>query len=732
MKKALIWGLMLIFLISVFSGVGKVTQTTEGEVVVKLTKTYNSHNPDSFDWAKGNYATIGAEAWKTLDLNNIPKERVNDIPVGVIESRFSALSSAQKKSLSAEKLAQGKILEKSKDLIKDFGKKNAQDAIEKKYSRRVSSFGKGALIKNDVLHATSGVKGHVTLSHPGYNGYSFAIDDKGNIDIFPLNDVKDIDVPKGDKIIINAVDNQLNYKGNKIKGRLYFDQGKTYIVSKMEVEINGIHMTSWKRRTDIYFDGKEHSGNYVSFGFDEGRIITEGSMDGKVSWFRLRIRPGNKFFPMEKKDYLSFVNCDGKILVQARPKLVSEVTYGPNSKGELRIATFNGKNQVEAEKDHVQFKIYSEQETSVPMVLHVLDKDGNSIVGSKNEKERIIFDNDNALAIVPKSISPERLECVGCSLKPLNDNRVFVNYIAARARKVGITSYSGDLVKMSILVEAFKRLPAKLKKEVKHINIVKSKKEWICSSTAIGCATYANQNIYLHENFDLSIVYHEAAHTYHYAIMKKEKKMLIKFKKEMKKLLFKKGGGSLLVDVSKNKVQLKEPNGRIIYLAPEEKEKLLKLAKANKITHYKKSKGPGRPRVTQETFNSKIRKIVGDSLGKNLAFREKGLPVEWVDKKPPASRFGCTRAYGCNNEYEYVATFIENIAKGQHSEYQELINPKGWVYLGKMGKPIFEGSKIIMTPQLAKKWAKKYREGLELLKEEGLIELKDYKKIMAG
>ena len=735
-KKIICWGIVFIFLISF--GMGKITQSTT-DVEFKLSKIYNSNNPDSFDWSKGDYGTISVEAWKKVELSNIPKERVNDIPVNVLESRFSSLSSGQKKSLTRATLAKGKLLEKSDNLVKDFGEKKAKLAIEKKYNRRISSFGKGAMIKNGVLQATSGNKGKATLSHLGYKGYFFEIDNEGNIKLYQLGSVsKNIDIPKKDKVFIITRDLKLNYLGNTVKGDLHFDQGKIFVLSKMKAEINGIKIQSWKLKTEIHFDGKEHSGNYISFGTSKFHAYVDKKE--RDHFLEMKFKPGNGYFKMDDQDLTSFEIVNGKLTINKRLKFSPEVIVKPNIDGKLLIQLNNGQHQVLFENKRVDYGLKTgvghlpieKRPNSIPMVLRFLDKKNNDLLGSKNEKERIIFDKNNNLAIVPEKISPDKVECKTCSLETLKENRIFINYLSAWAKEVGINSYSGDTTKLSLVIDTFKNLPDKLKKEVKGI-WVGPKKDWGCSGMkADACARQKDQKIFLSENLEFSTLYHEAVHTYHFSIEKKEKRMAIKFKQKMKKWMFKKDLASVLIDVKNNKIKLKSRAGWRVQLTKKEENELLQLARENKITHYQKDRSSSRAKLIQETFNDKIRRIIGDKLGKNLAPREgSSTSVEWSDKESDA-RFGCTRAYGCNNVYEYTATFVESIANGFHPSYVEWMDPNSQFYRQKMGKPLFKGSKEKMTPQVAQNWAKRYKDALELLREEGIIEQKDYKKIMVG
>ncbi|MDP3640610.1 MAG: hypothetical protein Q8R53_05440, partial [Nanoarchaeota archaeon] len=119
--------------------------------------------------------------------------------------------------------------------------------------------------------------------------------------------------------------------------------------------------------------------------------------------------------------------------------------------------------------------------------------------------------------------------------------------------------------------------------------------------------------------------------------------------------------------------------------------------------------------------------IAGDVYGQNLGEPTVGgyNANTWSDGSRTA-RFGCFRAYGCNNFDEDVAEAVELFAEGRYEFIRNLLNPQSDYYQNSLGE--VRGD-IILTPEVAEDWAARYRGKVELLYEYGFITEEDYQRV---
>jgi len=248
------------------------------------------------------------------------------------------------------------------------------------------------------------------VSVPGsYPPNPIIIADSERIIVVLAESVSGLDIPSTDDVTIDT-NNQdvLLSDGTEINGRVSSQNGQVYVSKGDQAHINNIEITASYGNVDVYFDGEEHSGNYVSLG--EKNIIIQGDN------FDVTFNEGN--------DYVTNLNSEendrfivrplnnGKVTITNRdeqnlaPNVVVTGSDDEEEWAQIKNGNFDGffgKNGVvEADVTSMLQNDFG----SVPMEVYVVDEYGNNLIKSLDGTEgKLIFTNDNkAIMVDPSTI----------------------------------------------------------------------------------------------------------------------------------------------------------------------------------------------------------------------------------------------------------------------------------------------------------------------------------------
>ena len=193
------------------------------------------------------------------------------------------------------------------------------------------------------------------------------------------------------------------------------------------------------------------------------------------------------------------------------------------------------------------------------------------------------------------------------------------------------------------------------------------------------------------------LLFHEAAHVHTFRINERERKEQEEVRKEFLRVKRSIASAPSFVDVSEERRELKRLQDQLV-------------------------------RMEQQSFTERWKRTSEGFHGEGLEFAVIAATY-WSDGKSEA-RNGCVRAYGCNNHLEDIATFVEEVAKGNHDKYRELTNPNSQFYKDRIGKPISKDDpEKLLTKELAERWGRIYRRKIILLHNNNFITDEDFAKI---
>jgi len=220
------------------------------------------------------------------------------------------------------------------------------------------------------------------------------------------------------QVSIGAKEWNILFEDNKIKNVNLKGYEKDFT-------INNVAITSTGEETNIFFDGKEHDGSYVSFG--EKNLISK-TIDEKS--IQLYFYPDNSYLKIEKNDYTSFViNKNSELIIENRdnlgliPKVIAKEDFRiyndqklVYTKGEDVIIKRTDWNGVLVSKNGGEI-IASKSGffSNSPIELSLLKGDGTSYLGNFKYDEKfvgfeekplignkIFFDNSYRFAVAPE------------------------------------------------------------------------------------------------------------------------------------------------------------------------------------------------------------------------------------------------------------------------------------------------------------------------------------------
>ncbi|MBI1968741.1 hypothetical protein HYS49_02420 [Candidatus Woesearchaeota archaeon] len=642
-------------------------------------QTYNYQNPDTYD---------NPDFYQDADWSQVPPERIPDVPPERLD--YSQLNADQRLQMTAEQIAAN--FDNIDNLMIDVDREAAREAIETTYSLEAFRFlgltflEHGVQIRNDVLAATFGRADHVTLSDAGYRQGSLLVWDDGSIEfqprIFSDDETAEITIPATDRVTVYTEQRTLLYNGHGVNGWLSFDAGRLSV--KRSATIDEIIIVPPETGVAIYFDGLEHEGDYFSSNREQG-LIRAQSLSSATEYVFLS---GNGIFEMTEESVLSLRPGHSKVLIQRRSAegLVPFIFVQGDG-----MFLDNGINRYGVVAEGFTFVPgVTDEGTSVPLTLFLRDRSSNPILGTPEEEERLIFDAGNNYLVIPARFPPAATDCFACTVD-LSQSLVLFDYYAAQmqaATNIQVLRATGNPLVLRRIFNYIQDLPPPLRDSIRNLHIVPDEDiERKCGENAAACVDETGR-MFLGESATFEIISHEAAHTFTYE-----------------------SEGTLRHDFG----ELVEVYGSIENADPEvlasfaeEQQEFRRLADTLE-NHWLSNAGD----------------VYGQSLGEEVA---EHVALTWEDGSEEP-RYGCFRAYGCNNWREDFATSHEPFANQDYGLVQDLIDPESGFYQERMDQEIGNTGEI-MTAEVAEDWARRYRGRVEILQDYGSITEEEYQRVI--
>ncbi len=206
--------------------------------------------------------------------------------------------------------------------------------------------------------------------------------------------VAGLEIPTTDQVVVdtNGQDSYLA-DGTKINGKVSSQNGVAYVETGDKAVVNDVEITASYGNVDIYFDGQEHIGDYVSFG--EKNVVIQGSN------FDVTFNEGNDYFKVnsEENDRLVIRPLNnGKISITNRDEqgLAPNVVITGSADESEWAQIKNGKHQLTISENSGlssgAFQALNNDFGSVPLMLDL------SSEGQENPYQNVyLLDNGNNL-----------------------------------------------------------------------------------------------------------------------------------------------------------------------------------------------------------------------------------------------------------------------------------------------------------------------------------------------
>ena len=292
--------------------------------------TFNPDNPNNFNYAQGDYATI--TDWKNVDFDKIdynnPSLNLNNIPSEYAEKVDSAkaILSGKGKQLTAEQISYD--LEKIGDLVNDVDEAKAREAIKSKTGVMVVSLGKEAKIENGILKSKEG-----SFQLEGKKEWEITVDENGVIQVLKPATINEKTVTKQDSFTLTK---DIDYKTKRGETytvqQLSFKNGQAFVKPGTTAQVGYYNIVAGKEPINIYLDStKKSSGNYVSI--SNNHLDIKSTTDNTV---KVIPQPGNKLFNMVQRDYST---KPPKLVPSEKDTMEITVTNGDSLKVESRASS---------------------------------------------------------------------------------------------------------------------------------------------------------------------------------------------------------------------------------------------------------------------------------------------------------------------------------------------------------------------------------------------------------
>ena len=200
------------------------------------------------------YQTVPPAQWQKeyIVWDKVPVTKIKDIPLDKLD--YGQMGSEQKKAMISSQISAN--FDNIEDLTKDVNVEEAKKAIKEKYNVDVLDLGQGASLKDGKLEATYGAKEYVPLDKIS-EGVQVKINEKGEVvlygetnppnkGVYTLDTGVVVDEKQGVGITFvyegsgEAEFTEGQLKGNKVEGRISFDEGQAYLKEGERTTINDV------------------------------------------------------------------------------------------------------------------------------------------------------------------------------------------------------------------------------------------------------------------------------------------------------------------------------------------------------------------------------------------------------------------------------------------------------------------------------------------------------------
>ena len=650
-------------------------------------------DPSQWDWTQVNWAVFDFERADVYDVpefyQSLPIERYSDLNYRLVPD-FALITDHS-------------LIDGTK-YVQDFGCGNCQFAAGDQGSFLVYTE------EGRVYHTQS--LDNVFVGDFGAQT-QFVVTEDGIEVLLPAETVA-IAVPERGRFMVNTEERALEYLGHTVSGRLTFEDGQTLLRNGQEVILDHIAIGDKSLNSvSIYFDGEEHSGNYVAFGEDS---LSIHSTTGETQY---AFFTGNPYFDVplgEERD-----PTKNKILLT--PAREAQITIEDRSSQNLvplvRVASseeatvmVNGMNAVQVRRFDYFLRTVGEPRKSAPMAI-VIEAPPPQVAPQSTEtgwpgpavpvffegQPYLIFDGSNNFVEIRGGGNAEETQCYECLPDRQRTDLVY-------------DMVSGQFLDLTILVESedpeeraevrrelvlnLLQSSADLRGSIASILVVPEERiEEFCGENAAACAFDEERRIIITaEGSANDILHHEGTHTLAFLLGEKTTKEGLLEGRTLDALL--------------------DTYGTFENIPPDV---------------WQAARSDIEQRLGEQLFfRQRWVSIAGDVYGQHL-----GAPTvqgrnanTWSDGSSTA-RFGCFRAYGCNSFDEDVAEAVELFAEGRYELIRNLLNPQSDYYQGYLGLAM---GGIILTQDVAEDWAARYRGKVELLYEYGFITEEDYQRVI--
>ncbi len=648
----------------------------------------------------------------SADIAIKPEPSVNDIKY----DKFRAMTS--------EQIADN--LDKIDDLTKIAATKEeafekAKEAIKKKYNIELAGLDSGAAVRNNVLTAMRGEKGHVNLADNYYQQGQIKVTSSGEVLFYP--DKSSISSPSASDKVKLFVINQDGYNNrvtlklpNKkslivdsgvLGSELVFENGQPYVV---QGTFNGVSFTqAYLNKIPLFLGDKipESAKEFIFMDAESGRLLINA--ESPTTSFDLRFNKGNPFF--SDAENLAFFDVNNLALsIESRSKekkipLVSLKLKNTYDAEQNPFVLTNGNFNIEAYANGAGYSKVFDQLSAMPMSFALQDPKGEDLIMRREKPGMLVLDEDSLTVL---NIGSGKLESA--------ERNIFLKYnefmfqFSKDFPNIRIEDHSGSVSRKDIkgLTAILKDLPEKVVKSIKKINVYDKDKpgikwEHVCGvSWAAACAFQYGHEISVQSKYlsDEVIMSHEAAHvlTHEYEISASNvaedrlvelrnwrTEMLNEISALEQELWDIKPEDNANLEILRKKIAIAsrilgshigivalQPETRTI-LAKDELKAKLKKSEFTRRWHLLK---PDYSLVDKQEFiNPNDPSIVSAQFF-------------WDDSEGDASpKYGFVNPYGGQNFYEDIATFVE-MAHTRPAFFKPLISqgkPDENIYLRKLG-----------------------------------------------
>lgn len=595
-----------------------------------------------------------------LDWSQIPYYCISDIPPEKLD--YSKLSQVQRLHMSPEQITLN--FDKIEDLSKDVNKLKSIKAIIDKYDVLVVSIEDSFKIRNDQLISSDNI---LTLTDPFYSQDNlFLLVEEGLAGVTSEASINSKDLPKEDSFYILETDVIFEFDGEEHTVQADFlSTGELFSTPGGFVQYQGVSLRTSDYVEFTFGEEKENAFSFVPMD-DKSLSIVHND---PTTTLKFSFGPKSRDLLGPGLAYGLRMTIDqGKVILTNREeeKLAPQIQVY-NSKENPKLEIENGKNLITYEDNKLISKIKTHSSSlSSALTVELYDQNENPLIISNNQPQKLIFSRFNEFAIIPSLTQSGFSQVIANEPSVVISERLFLDeqrYTPETFKTEFpdiILSGDTDQRAVFLLTDVLRTLPKEYSESLRLMEFYQDKPYFdFLSKTLEGIepAAYATpqKTIGISEYGRSSeIIAHELAH-------------ILTFKLEDLEVL-------------------------------------------EKMPSFESTIGGGFRQIEEPplSFRELWLNVAGDVYGKELKTDWKkplSLGTTWADGTS-GPRNGCVEPYGCNDYYEDVATWVEEIYKTigktayfDYEKFGKLLNPKNPNYKNNMRKLYLLRKYNFITPE---------------------------------